>query len=206
MQRCEAAAAAPAERRGGSPAPHACPFAGCLRATSCSCAAGATRAPDVTAPAPAPARVPPRVPPPLREAGPAHAHAPPAPPPRAARRAGHACCFAGLGRVCRCPLGSASAPPESLSSRWAWAIAGPGRLVRKLHLQSLFGVSGSGREKDDCGEAGGDRLKAHHPLALPDLSQSQQPGMLELTMTIQQGHQAGRGSTERGLVISPCHY
>lgn len=85
-------------------------------------------------------------------------------------------------------------------------LAGPGRLVRKLHLQSLFGVSGSGREKDDCGEAGGDRLKAHHPLALPDLSQSQQPGMLELTMTIQQGHQAGRGSTERGLVISPCHY
>lgn len=75
-----------------------------------------------------------------------------------------------------------------------------GELVHKLHSQSsfyfrlcLFEMSGVGW-KEDLGE-----VKAHHPLALPNQSQSQRPGMLELTLTIQQGRQAGRGSTERDL-------
>lgn len=42
----------------------------------------------------------------------------PAPPPRAARSTRAACRLAGLGWVCRCPLGSASAPPDFLSSPW----------------------------------------------------------------------------------------
>lgn len=84
-----------------------------FRSTSCSCAAGATRAPDVTAPTLA------LGPPPRPEASPAHAHGPPpAPPPHAARPPRDLGSRAGLGKVCRCTFGNASAPTEFLSSSW----------------------------------------------------------------------------------------
>lgn len=77
------------------------------------CAAGATRASDVTAPTPA------LGPPPRPEASPAHAHGrPPAPPPHAARPPWDLRSLAGLRKVCCCTFGNASAPPEFLSSSW----------------------------------------------------------------------------------------
>lgn len=53
------------------------------------------------------------------------------------------------------------------------------------------------------------KVEAHHPVALPDLSQSQGPGMLELTLAVEQGRGAGRGSAGRALsshmVITYCN-
>lgn len=98
-----------------------------FRGTSCSCAAGATRAPDVTAPAPAPA------PPPRPETGSAHAQRRPlARPPRAARWSRTEGVSRVLGWSASGPRGmNEFAPPGSL-------YHGAGELVRRLHLQNLF--------------------------------------------------------------------
>lgn len=134
-----------------------------------------------------------------------------APPPRGARAG------PGTSGALRVLAWSASGPwgmglrLQDLSSSWGWGTcsqaAFAGLILFRLTRLCLFGVPGGregGREGGDLGA-----VKARHPLALPGLSQSQQPGMLELTLPIHQGRRAGRGSTEKALsphiVIMYCN-